>query len=518
MSKKSVFIVVCLILSIYTIFFSFYKINLPTADIGRHITNGKIFLNSSEYGISKSDILYTNFFSYTYPTFPFVNHHWLSGIASYIIFSIFGFSGLSVIYFLLIIGALVFALYTTKDESSLPIIFLTGLFLIPLIADRTEVRPEGLSYLLLSLFIFILYRYNKNLVPEKALWILPFIQLLWVNTHIYFIFGIFLVGVFFFENLILRYFEKAKKLFIILLSTIFASVINPYFIKGVIYPFTVFQNYGYKIVENQSISFLENLSFQNPSFLWYKITLVIVVISSLIVLIKNRKNFPIALFIISITFAVLGYSGIRHIPAFALVSLSLIALNISTIKGFAKTKTEEEVKIIIYTLIFFVLIISTFLHFENRLPWNREFGLGIDNGDLGSAKFIVDNNIRGPIFNNYDIGGMLIFSLFPKEKVFVDNRPEAYPKEFFEQVYIPMQEDDNVWNAELKKENFNVIYFYRLDYTPWSQKFLISRVSDENWAPVFVDNKTIIFLRRNEENKKVIEKYELPKSLFGIKN
>jgi hypothetical protein len=54
-----------------------------------------------------------------------------------------------------------------------------------------------------------------------------------------------------------------------------------------------------------------------------------------------------------------------------------------------------------------------------------------------------------------------------------------------------------------------------LDYTPWAQNFLIHRVKDPLWAPVFVDNKTILFLQRNEENKEIIKKYEIPKEVFN---
>ena len=80
-----------------------------------------------------------------------------------------------------------------------------------------------------------------------------------------------------------------------------------------------------------------------------------------------------------------------------------------------------------------------------------------------------------------------------------------------------MQEDNKVWNTELAKEKFNAIFFNRLDYTPWAQKFLVTRIKDPLWAPVFVDDKTIIFLYRNKDNKEVIKKYELPKEMFGIK-
>ncbi len=49
-----------------------------------------------------------------------------------------------------------------------------------------------------------------------------------------------------------------------------------------------------------------------------------------------------------------------------------------------------------------------------------------------------------------------------------------------------------------------------------AQPFLIRRVFDPAWAPVFVDDTTIILLKRNEINASIIEKYELPQSVFKV--
>jgi len=133
-----------------------------------------------------------------------------------------------------------------------------------------------------------------------------------------------------------------------------------------------------------------------------------------------------------------------------------------------------------------------------------------------AADFYKTNKIQGPIFNNYDIGGYLIFHLYP-EKIFVDNRPEAYPTSFFQDVYIPMQENNDIWKEAENKYNFNVIFFYLNDITPWAQKFLISRIDDPEWSPVFTDQYAIIFLRKNEKNNPIIEKYQISREKFGIK-
>jgi len=133
-----------------------------------------------------------------------------------------------------------------------------------------------------------------------------------------------------------------------------------------------------------------------------------------------------------------------------------------------------------------------------------------------AAEFYKSQNIKGPIFNNYDIGGYLIFHLFPEEKVFVDNRPEAYSVDFFQKIYVPAQEKKEEWLKLDQKYNFNTIFFSHLDLTPWGQNFLIQKVSDSAWAPVFADEYNIIFLKRNTQNAEIIKEYEIPKSNFGV--
>ena len=111
----------------------------------------------------------------------------------------------------------------------------------------------------------------------------------------------------------------------------------------------------------------------------------------------------------------------------------------------------------------------------------------------------------------------LIYHLFPLHQIFVDNRPEAYTASFLKDTYVSMQEDETIWKEVDDKYHFNVIYFYRHDITPWAQPFLIRRLQDRNWVPVFVDDYTLILVRRSKKNAKLIQLYTLPKSIFKIR-
>jgi hypothetical protein len=165
-----------------------------------------------------------------------------------------------------------------------------------------------------------------------------------------------------------------------------------------------------------------------------------------------------------------------------------------------------------------VLMMFILIGYGKYLPISNSdtFGFGLADNQNNAVSFFKENGLRGPIFNNYDIGGYLIYYLFPQEKVFVDNRPETYPSEFFQEVYIPMQEDKGVWLEKSKEYGLNTIVFYWHDATPWGQQFLIARVQDEEWAPVFVDERIIIFLKRNDLNKEVIDMFEISEDVFLV--
>ena len=70
-----------------------------------------------------------------------------------------------------------------------------------------------------------------------------------------------------------------------------------------------------------------------------------------------------------------------------------------------------------------------------------------------------------------------------------------------------MQENDEVWKEANEKYHFNAIVFSHGDATPWGRQFLAARVKDKEWAPVFLDNHIIIFLKQNEGNLPLIKKF-----------
>lgn len=487
-----------------------HPINLITADLGRHITNGQLTL-------SNWSIPNTNVYSYTYPDYPFFNHHWLSGVVFYLLDLMGGFDLLSIWFALINAITVGFLLQIILKKSGWVVMVGSLLAFIPLLLARLEIRPEMFSNLFVAVFLWILWRYQRNEISWKWLIVLPLLNLLWVNLHIYFFLGWGLIGGFWLENLIWSRNKQARDrclalTFVGVLSMVIC-VVNPNWIFGLLRPFQIYDNYGYRVLEEQSVEFLLRV-LPTPVLNYYFWGLFILVGSWVWKgwrVLKYKESWSIALAVFSIFFAILGWIMLRNFAIFGLVSMLAAGVNLESLKKVLGGINQTVIWVGLVIMVIAMMMISGD-YWLGRL----QFGVGLESKSSRSAEFVIGQEVKGPIFNNYDIGGFLIYYLYPREKVFVDNRPEVYPEKFFKEVLIPSQENETDWQKLDQQYNFQTIFFYRLDATPWGQNFLLARVKDDKWQAVWVDDWTIVLVKKDEVNSVIARKYALPREMFGL--
>src|SRR4030042_5197636 len=319
------------------------KIDLATADLGRHLQNGKWVVENHFNLFEKNSPLFENYYSYTSPDFPVINHHWGSGVVFFYIWKFFGFNGLSLFYILLSLAAFAVFFWIVYRGSNSTWAVLLAFLLAPLMAERTEIRPEVFTVLFSAVFFFLLWRYWQGRINWKWLLLLVPLQIVWVNFHVYFFLGIFLIGTFWLseaaEVVFLKLTDKefAKKLKRIkILTVIFilvclASLINPFGTEGLLYPLKIFKNYGYTIVENKSVSFVENYGVANPNFTLIKAVLILIISSFALLFFVNRKKISFFYLTFSIFFGILGWVAIRNFTLLGFFALPVLAYNFHNI-------------------------------------------------------------------------------------------------------------------------------------------------------------------------------------------
>lgn len=502
---KTIFFI--LILGLYSSLL-FYKVDffaLSINDLGRHIKNGQILFESR-------DALTSNFYSYTNPNFSFINHHWLSGVVFSFLHGLFGFSGLVIFKVAVLLVTLTFVFLASIKKADFWLVALFSLPTILLLKERTEIRPEMFSYLFTAIFLYLLIDSEKNPNSKKIFWLVP-LQILWVNLHSFFFIGILLTAGFLFEKFLLNIKNlknnpALKKIALLLLMLLAACLVNPNGIRGALFFLDIFGNYGAKISENQSLSAVKDIYWWDISIQLF-LPLAYLLGFSFLFNIKRKAIFYF--------FAALGAAGatfliIRGLPLFALMFLPAISFNFNKVFINIKNYIGES-----WGRIFVVLLIAAFIYTGTSLHktsvlstgTTQEIGLGLVGSTNDAANFFKKNNIKGPIFNDYNIGSYLIYHLFPQEKVFVDNRPEAYPAAFFQEVYYPMLGQEEKWQEVQGKYNLNVIFFSHQNLGNKENNFLVNRLNDSVWSLIYIDGYSMILLKNTPANQELIKNFQI---------
>lgn len=468
-------------------------------DLGRHLKLGEIIWQTRS-------VPQANLFSYTNSSFPFINTHWLFEVMAYLTSQIAGLQSLLFIKVVILLASVYLILKVVPKDNRILLLPIGFLFL-HVLRERTELRPEIFSFLFTALTIFILEKFLQlkqtssdrgTFVSKiKLVLLLPLIALIWVNTHIYFFIGLVLQAIFFI-HLTYHYLRshmesgKLKLMTIIFLLSVTVSLINPNGLTGLLYPLNVTQNYGYTIVENQTIFLLESIGFQNPNFLFAKISIGIILAGISIAFLKRRleiRNVLLAGF--GVTLSLLN---IRSIPYLVFLSLPAVLQSLGPLKTNAATKTLAVISGLFLLIESFFYLNGDYYRYKDM---DDAVSLKLVESSKNALDFVISNNLPGPIFNNFDIGSYIIYRGYPKYQVFVDGRPEAYPKEFFQDIYVPSQQDLQKFKELDQKYQFQTIIFSHTDQTPWGKIFLTSIVKNDLWETVYLDDFMIILVKNN---------------------
>jgi hypothetical protein len=336
---------------------------------------------------------------------------------------------------------------------------------------------------------------------------------------VFFVFGLFLLGLYTGLNW-LKFLGTGIRtkislhLTIATFASLGASLLNPYFFQGLIAPVTVMTEVQQYIVENLSVLvYLKHFNeFGYSAFIAsFLLTALIIGLNFDWLQLKQlrsvvRNNFSVnylAAVIVLITFAYLGWSMIRVIAIYGLVSLPLMAFFLD--QWLNKLKTPAKVKLINNFFKGSLIVLVIFYGFKLiKLPLSDWIRLGVPESVQASGQFLNHQQIPGPILNNFNSGSYLIWHLYPRELVYVDNRSEAYPTEFFYNDYLPLENNPNSWSEIDAKYNFNVIFLETSAQEIEWKEFIQQRLNDPEWFQAYQDEYAIILLRNTPRNRELV--------------
>ena len=392
----------------------FYTID---PDFGWRLRVGGIIYGS---GIPKTDP-----FSYTMPSFPFVDHSWIFSLLIFITYSAFKNGFMSIFLAFLTFSALYLSLLRlNKDDFEHtdlnyayerwlhPMSLVVLAFLLLFFSVRAQIISWFL-FAFLNLFLFrrdIFYRFR---------FFLPLLFLVWANLHGGYSIGIAVLIYFVFFRMIINKKGSWKEIAVVVLCVL-ATLATPY-------GFSDWREVLSSVFDSRlRWSIAEWL----PSLTYFDLSMVFYIAMSTGMLFLKGKSLPKIQRYLFWILLLLGLSSRRNMPYFMIYSLPVTITSIQKlydeIKGerLSRTRFKTGFEVI---RVFSLMILLFQMYFA---CWR---GLTIGNKAATKEGFYPDSAVRylkasgvdGEIFSDYGWGGYLIWK-YPQKKVFIDGRMPSW--------------------------------------------------------------------------------------------
>jgi tetratricopeptide (TPR) repeat protein len=473
-------------------------------------------LSAGRYIVQNHAIPSTDPFSYTAAGNEWIDLHWLFQVIIYGVYRALGSYGLSLL-FIIIYSAAFFIAWLTCRRDNPPFITLLFLWLgLMAASSRFLARPEAFTYLMLALYMLILLWHEQGKAGRWIYLLIP-LQVLWTNLQGLFILGPCLIFAFALKirgkNRDRYHFLAPEKSYLSLfLLSIAASLINPYGIKGLLFPLILFTRAGG--IEN---IFAGSIAELQPPFSGYNLTTPLIyfgvfVALSILSLALDWKNAKLSHIIIFLGMGYLGLSARRNVPVFIFSALPLAVGHANNFLGnwhqsFDNNRRHfRQLKAAGYALVLAGIILQAFQVWTNSFYISdkraERFGFGFKEQTFpeGAFAFIKREGLRGPFFNSLDNGGMFIWELYPSERVFLDPRLEVNSEATFAE-YSALASWRH-FQALVYKYGFNAAI---VSHTSQDGLYLVPIIyNTPGWSLVYLDPIAAVFARETPENESVI--------------
>jgi hypothetical protein len=366
-------------------------------------------------------------------------------------------------------------------------------------------RPHVLSWLFVLIWLWILdSRESDEHHSDKRLWLLPLLMLIWVNVHGGFLLGLVLLGIFWLGSVWtwLRLKEprieeslqkiaagkRVRQLTLIGLASAVASLVNPYGWH--------LHAHIYSYLSNRF--FMDHIDeFQSPNFhrIAQRCFLVLLLIAIAAVACRgNRLRLSQTLLMIFAVYAAL-YSS-RNIPISSIFLAAIVGslISLPATKGFVQRMgvLDSTRRGHLWPIVATVATLTIALNggrIGSALLMDAHFGAR--RMPVDAVSFVAHSGVHGPVLSPDYWGGYLIYRLYPRNKVVIDDRHDFYGEPFLSS-YLTMMHVEPGWEDFLKWRSSCLVL-------PRSAALSAALSKTPEWKPVYSDDVAIVFLRSQIE-------------------
>lgn len=458
-----------------------HKFSVRDSDIWWHVKTG-------DWIVEHTAVPHNGIFSRTAADRPWVAYSWGFEVLLSRAFQWFGLMGLG------LFGVLLTVLVSYLQFWSLR--RLSGRFWEALLLTICSLytflfvlgpRPVFLSILFYILLLTILLEAKRS-GDVKALYWLPVIFLFWANSHIQFIYGLFVLGLFIACQLGSRWAEKlnlplaaldspllpTRPLLLVFGACLLATLIGPYgyHLYEVVFLYSK-ARYSYKIIiELQPLTFRLSNHFVQ-----------ILLTAAGFCAVGWRKKLDIFKLLLMTVASVLALRTLRDGWFVSTTAAALIADFPAPESDRARGENLIEGGALLATLALFLFLLSDNSSFNEReLDHAVSLRFPVD-----AVNYLRRNPLPGPLYNNLDWGGFLIWYL-PQFPVAIDGRNDLYGDDL----------DRTFYGAETAQAYKDDATLLQSGFILLSKKVLLATVlrGDPRFQLFYEDRISVVYIRR----------------------
>jgi len=248
-----------------------------------------------------------------------------------------------------------------------------------------------------------------------------------------------------------------------------ACLLNPNGLKGLIYPFTY-------LGDNASMRYIAEWvspDFHQGQYQFFEALLLALVAG--VALSPRRPR--LAEVLLALLFTHLALVSVRNINLFSIVVAPFIAVYLSyawrdlwrhvrstagsrkSEVGSRKSTAHRAVRLGVAALnltLAAVLVVAVLVSSAPNLTAKHNAAIQAGRFPAGTVSYLRTHQLTGPLFNSYDWGGYLIWTLYPRVRVYVDGRPDMYGDHFIDD-FVHTWQARAGWQATLRRQGVRLV-------------------------------------------------------------
>jgi tetratricopeptide (TPR) repeat protein len=500
--KKNIGKIAEVILLIFVYFSS--MVPLRDFDIWFHLKSGELFVNQGH-------LQFTEVFSYAAQGRQWIPYEWLFQIIVYLISKvglfwippfIAIFSTLMIFFFMRILDYI----FGLKLFPRL----LLGSFFFVSVYEFITARPHVLAYSFVCLTLFlILARIFRG---RKWIFLSPVIVLIWTNLHstAFIAWGLCLAYA---MIALFQYLLKKEKNNLAVAKDLF-------FVSGINFVITILPPLGflsYQLLwdffrdEKFLATFISEwgeVTFgNNPgSFIFLTAFLAISVLFCGFVVIKTKKYLENMWLLPLFLMGIVAYTATRNLVMGQMAIFIILGWSLNYL-------IKSSGKKMLYFL-WIPLILFGIFYFGISYYLKRDYALNHRYYYPVKTAEFAKRYLKGRMFNDYTYGGYVMYTVYPTLNIFIDGRADVYHMvEMREYMKLSLHKYDS--DTDYRKFLNTFWNEYNIDFAvlPAPKNQVMRRIAkmlntDPNWALVFWDDSSQVFVRRDGRNDDIIKQLE----------